>query len=311
MNDLRFALRQLLKSPGFTILTVMTLALGIGMNTAIFSLVNDLFLHGLPFQEPSRIVSLQAEAKDRNLEQLPMSVPRFWHFRDGQTVFSEIAADAGTGYNMTGMGDPVQLNGANMTANYFHLLGVKPIRGRLFQPQEEMAADVALVSANFWRNRLGSDPQVVGRGITLNGVATTIVGVIPNMPVTWWGPNAGFARAGAFADRATLSSLGLQSDVARRDDRRAGFDCAPGLLAPGAPRDFGRPDSSTPHRMNERRCARVRGARASRALVAASGRDRLGLFQLSLEEKVREGGTPSPARETRALPGLLRNAFPS
>jgi putative ABC transport system permease protein len=190
MTDLRFAIRQLLKSPGFTALTVMTLALGIGMNTAIFSLVNDLFLRGLPFEKPGQIVSLQAEAKERNLTQLPMSVPRFWHFRDGQTVFTQIAADAGNGYTMTGMGDPVQLGGANVTANYFDLLGVKPLRGRLFLPEEEMNADVAVVSQNFWRNRLGSDPNVVGRAVTLNGVATTIVGVIPNMPIAWWGPNA-------------------------------------------------------------------------------------------------------------------------
>ncbi len=190
MNDLRFAFRQLLKSPGFTALTVLTLALGIGMNTAIFSLIEDLFLRGLPYREPSRIVSLQAEAKDRNLEQLPMSVPRFWHYRDGQTVFTQLAADSGNGYILTGLGDPVQLNGNDVTANYFDLLGVTPIRGRLFLPQEEMKADVALVSSNFWRNRLGSDPNVVGRSVTLNGVATTIVGVLPNMPVAWWGPNA-------------------------------------------------------------------------------------------------------------------------
>ena len=186
MTDLRFAIRQLLKSPGFTALTVLTLALGIGMNTAIFSLINDLFLRGLPFEEPNRIVSIQAEAKDRKLEQLPMSVPRFWQFRDGQTVFSNIGADGGNGYILTGLGDPVQLNGSEVTANYFELLGVKPIRGRLFQPEEEMKADVALVSANFWRNRLGSDPNVIGRSVTLNGVATTIVGVLPNVPVAWW-----------------------------------------------------------------------------------------------------------------------------
>ena len=129
LTDLRFAIRQLLKSPGFTALTVMTLALGIGMNTAIFSLVNEVFLHGLPFENPSRIVSLQAEAKDRNLTQLPMSVPRFWHFRDGQTVFTQIAADTGNGYTMTGMGDPVQLIGANVTARPI-TLGSEPSRLR-------------------------------------------------------------------------------------------------------------------------------------------------------------------------------------
>lgn len=187
MIDLRFALRQLLKSPGFTLLAVLTLALGIGMNTAIFSLINDIFLRGLPFARPDRLVVLQAEAKERNLEQLPMSVPRFWHFRDGQTVFSSLAADTGTGFILTGLGDPIQLNGANQTANYMETLGVRPVLGRLFLPEEEMKADVALVSANFWHNRLNSDAAVVGRSITLNGVPTTIVGVIPNPPVSWFG----------------------------------------------------------------------------------------------------------------------------
>jgi putative ABC transport system permease protein len=187
MTDLRFALRQLLKSPAFTTLTVMTLALGIGMNTAIFSLVNDLFLRGLPFQEPHRLVSIEAEARERNLEDLPMSVPRFRHFRDGQTVFTNLAAGAGTGYILTGIGDPVQLNGFNVTANYFETLGVRPIRGRNFLPEEEQKADVALVSASFWRKRLNSDPEVLGRSVTLNGVPTTIVGVLPNMPVVWFG----------------------------------------------------------------------------------------------------------------------------
>ena len=190
MNDFRFAIRQLLKSPGFTALTVLTLAVGIGMNTAIFSLINELFLRGLPFQEPTRILVLEAEAKERNLSELPMSVPRFWHFRDGQTVFSSFAAEAGNGYIMTGMGDPIQLLGADVTANYFDTLGVKPIRGRLFLPEEEMKADVAVVSASFWKTRLNSDANVLGRSVTLNGVPTTIVGVIPNLPVIWAGRNA-------------------------------------------------------------------------------------------------------------------------
>jgi putative ABC transport system permease protein len=187
MIDLRFAIRQLLKSPAFTLLAVITLALGIGMNTAIFSFINDLFLRGLPFKDPAQLVILQAEAKERNLEQLPMSVPRYWHFRDNQTVFSSFGADTGNGYILTGIGDPVQLNGANMTASYMETLGIQPVLGRNFLPEEEMKADVALVSSNFWRKRLNSDPQVIGRNITLNGVATTIVGVLPNMPITWFG----------------------------------------------------------------------------------------------------------------------------
>src|SRR5437660_3381551 len=149
MNDLRFALRQLRKSPGFTFLAVLTLALGIGMNTAIFSLIQDLFLRGLPFSEPERIVRIYGESKERDLTQMPSSVPKFWHYRDGQTVFSSIAADWGNGFIMTGSGEPVQLLGGNVTAKYFELLGIHTIHGRNFLPDEYNKCDVALGTDNF------------------------------------------------------------------------------------------------------------------------------------------------------------------
>ena len=190
MNDLRFALRQLFKSPAFTILAVLTLAIGIGMNTAIFSLMHELFLRGLPFSEPDRVVRIYGEAKDRDLKQMPFSVPKFWHYRDGQNVFSEIAADWGNGFILTGMGEPVQLLGGNVTANCFDLLGIKPILGRNFLQEEEGKIDAALVTELFWRKRLNSDPTVLGRSVTLNGVATTIVGVLPNLPISWFGRDA-------------------------------------------------------------------------------------------------------------------------
>src|SRR5437867_3447917 len=144
MNDVRFALRQLRKSPGFTFLAVLTLALGIGANTAVFSLIHDLFLRGLPFHEPERIVHVYGEAKERDLRQLPFSIPKFWHYRDGQNVFTAVAADWNNGYILTGTGEPVQVLGANVTANYFDLLGVHPILGRNFLQQEEMKDNVAL-----------------------------------------------------------------------------------------------------------------------------------------------------------------------
>ena len=189
-TDIRFALRQLGKAPAFTFLSVLTLTLGIGANTAIFSLIHDLFLRGLPFQEPSRIVHIYGEAKERELRQLPFSVPKFWHYRDGQTVFSSLAADWGNGYILTGLGEPVQVLGENVTANYFDVLGIRPILGRNFLQEEEMRDNVALITENFWRQRLGSDPGVLGRSIALNGVATTIVGVLPNLPVSWFGRDA-------------------------------------------------------------------------------------------------------------------------
>ena len=91
LADLRFACRMLLKSPVFTFLAVLTLALGIGANSAIFTLIDGLFLRGLPFAEPDRIVRIYGEAKERDMQQMPFSVPRFWHYRDGQTVFSGLA----------------------------------------------------------------------------------------------------------------------------------------------------------------------------------------------------------------------------
>jgi len=187
MNDLRFALRQLLKAPGFTILAVVTLAIGIGMNTAIFSLMHELFLRKLPFSEPDRLVRIYGEAKERDLKELGFSVPKFWHYRDGQNVFSSVSADWGNGFILTGLGDPQQLLGGNVTANCFELLGIRPIMGRNFLPEEEGKIDAALVTENFWRKRLNSDPTVLGRSITLNGVATTIVGVLPNLPIAWFG----------------------------------------------------------------------------------------------------------------------------
>ena len=177
LNDLRYAIRVLIKAPSFSLIAILTLAFGIGANTAIFTLIENLFLRGLPFKEPGRIVRIYGEAQDRNMRQMPFSLPRFWHYRDGQTVFSKIAVDSGMGFILTGLGDPVQLNGAIVTANYFELLGVRPLRGRLFLPNEEDKADVALVSEHFWRKQLAGDPQAVGRALTLNGVPTTIVGV--------------------------------------------------------------------------------------------------------------------------------------
>src|SRR3954468_9934245 len=157
MTDLRFALRQLRKSPGFTLLPVLTLALGIGLNATIFSLIHALFLEGLPFREPARLVRFYGESRERQLNQLPYSVPRVMNYREADSVFTGVAADNQLGATLTGLGEPVQLNAAGVTANYFDVLGVQQIRGGLFRVEEEMNADVALVTESFWRKRLASD----------------------------------------------------------------------------------------------------------------------------------------------------------
>jgi putative ABC transport system permease protein len=190
MNEFRFALRQLRKSPGFTIIAVMTLALGIGLNTSIFSLIDDLFLRPLPFKDPQRLLHVYSNARERNLLELLVSVPRFQHLRESQTIFDGFAGENQSAFTLTGLGDAVQILGGQVTSNYFDVLGVRPIRGRTFLPSEEESADVAMVTENFWRKRMGADPAVIGRSITLGGIPHVIVGVLPNLPFSWVGPAA-------------------------------------------------------------------------------------------------------------------------
>jgi putative ABC transport system permease protein len=225
-TDLRFALRQLLKSPGFTLLALLTLAIGIGLNSAIFSLIDDLFLRGLPYREQDRIVHMYASAKDRGLDQIPLSAPRFMHYRDAQTVFSDFAGESFSAFTLTGFGDPVQVFGGRLTWNYFNLLGVGPIRGRNFLPQEEERADVAVVTERFWRSRLSGDQNVIGRSITLDGTSHTIVGVLPNQPAAWFGANA-------VADVWTTKPFVIPGFSYERMMRGTGFLRVLGRLKPG------------------------------------------------------------------------------
>ena len=190
MTDLRFALRQLRKSPGFTFLAVITLTLGIGLNTGIFSLINDLFLKGLPFHEPERLLHVLTKGKDRT-DEFQMSAPRFMFYRDAQTIFAGFAAENQQAATVTGLGDPLSAPVFRTTANWFDVLGVRPIMGRTFLPQEEEGADVAVITDRFWKARFSGTPDVIGKTIVLDGVAHTIVGVIAPMPVSWTGtPNA-------------------------------------------------------------------------------------------------------------------------
>src|SRR5438270_11800366 len=117
MNDLKYALRQLRKSHAFSALAIITLAIGIGLNTTIFSLINDLFLRGLPFKEPSRVVHLFGGDKSRDLVDLGVSAPRYEHFRDGQTLFDGFAGESFFLFTLTGLGDPVQVFGGPVTSS--------------------------------------------------------------------------------------------------------------------------------------------------------------------------------------------------
>src|SRR5438045_5650537 len=169
MTDLRFALRQLIKSPGFTFLAVITLTLGIGPNTALFSLSYDLFLRGLPFQEPERILRILTKGKDRT-DEFQMSAPRFMLYRDAQTIFSGFAAENQEAATVTGLGDPLSVPIFKATANWFDVRGVRPIMGRTFLPQEEEGADVAIITERFWKARFGGNQDIIGKTIVLDEI---------------------------------------------------------------------------------------------------------------------------------------------
>ena len=140
----------------------LTLALGIGLNTAIFSLINDLFLRGLPFQEPERVVHILTKAKDRT-DEFPISAPRYMLYRDGQTIFDGFAAENRQAATVTGLGDPLSVPIFKVTANWFDVLGVRPILGRNFLPEEEEGADVAMITERFWKARFAGSPNMIGR----------------------------------------------------------------------------------------------------------------------------------------------------
>lgn len=184
-QDLRFGTRILWKNPGFAAVAVITLAVGIGANTAIFSVLQAAFFTPYPIRQPDELLRVYGEDRSRNLLQLNMSVPKFQFVRDQQTVFSGLGAANFDAFTLLDGGEPVQINGAFATANFLQTFGATPVVGRFFQPPEEEGAPTAVLSETLWRERFGADPAVLGRGINLSGVAYTIIGVAPRLPAFW------------------------------------------------------------------------------------------------------------------------------
>lgn len=178
-QDLRYAVRMLLRSPGFTLVAVITLALGIGANTAIFSFVDGVLLKPLPYGEPERIVTISE--RPPGLERNLIAAANFLDWRNLNTVFDAMAAQAAVSLILSGGSDPVFLRGARVSAPYFDVFGVKPLLGRTFatgEDQEEKSG-VAMVSYRTWRERFGGDAGVLGRTLSLNGKPHTLIGVLP------------------------------------------------------------------------------------------------------------------------------------
>jgi len=178
-EDLRFGVRMLRKSPAFTAIAVVTLALGIGANTAIFSIVNGVLLNPLPFSHPEQLVVLH-ESKP-NFEFGAISYPNFQDWQKSNHTFSSMAVSRGYYFSLTGTGVAEQLDGQFMTSDFFETLGVKPLLGRTFTQAEELpgAGPVVLISEGLWRRKFGYSPDILGKGISLEGKSYSIIGVIP------------------------------------------------------------------------------------------------------------------------------------
>jgi len=181
LKDVRYAVRALWKRPGFTSVAVLTLALGIGANTAIFSVVNAVLLSPLPYEDPERIVAVWERQAIADLNQQPVSLPNYEDWKQQSRSFEQLAASRGAAFNVTVGEETVRVAGARVTTNLYSLLGVKPVLGRDFVEEEGRAGaqPVALISRGLWQRVYGSDPQLMGKAIRVDGNAFTVVGVIP------------------------------------------------------------------------------------------------------------------------------------
>ena len=178
-QDLRYAARQLLRSPGFTAVAVLTLALGIGANTAIFSVVNAVLLRGLPFKDPDRLVWVWSVRTERN--DAPFTLPEYIEYRDQTQTMEQLAALATWNGSLTGRGDAERLQGTRVSANVFQLLGVEAALGRTLLPADDDpgAPRVVVLAHALWQRRFGADPGLIGQKLILNGESHEVVGVLP------------------------------------------------------------------------------------------------------------------------------------
>jgi len=213
IEDIRYGLRMLRKAPGFTLVVVLTLALGIGANTALFSVVNGVLLNPLPYPEPNQLVTLH-ESKP-NFETGSISYPNFRDWQKENKTFSVIAISRSNSFALTGYGEAEQVRAELISSDFFPVLGVKPEIGRGFAPGEDEigAGPIVLISAGLWKRKFASSPDILGKGITLDGKAYTVVGVIPasfNLTLGTFSPSEVYVPIGQWGNPSLrLRSAGL------------------------------------------------------------------------------------------------------
>ena len=181
IQDVRFGLRMLRKSPGFTAVAVLTLALGIGANTSIFSVVSAVLLRPLPYANPGQLIFVSEAKPEAGISGLGMSYPTFTELRDDNRVFSAIAGLGGHALVLTGHGEPSEVSTVVVTSEFFSVLAAEPLLGRVFVAEDGQrgAAPVVVLSENLWRDRFGADPRIISRSITLDMRPYTVIGVMP------------------------------------------------------------------------------------------------------------------------------------
>src|SRR5713226_1763740 len=178
LQDLRFGTRMILKSPGFAAVAVLTLALGIGANTALFSVVNGVLLNPLPYPNPDELVTLH-ESKP-NFDAGSISYPNFRDWRRNNRTFTMMGIARAYSFNLTGLGEAEQVQAEFVSSDLLSLLGVKPVRGRMFAAGEDEigAGPAVMISEGFWKRKFSGAPDVLGKSLTLDGRSYPIVGVV-------------------------------------------------------------------------------------------------------------------------------------
>ena len=226
LQDLRYGIRTLAKNPGFTIVAVFTLALGIGANTAIFSVVDAVLLRPLPYPEPARLFTVYQTLPENPAQNTGVSYPNYVDWTQQNEAFESIAAVRGNVLALSGQGEPTYIQAGSVTSNYFDVLRVKPLLGRTLQSSDDAldANPVVVMSESLWRARFGADPALVGRTVTLDQHPITVVGILP----AYFHPSVPDAAAQLWVP---LRQDGVFSDM--RGRRGGHYLSALGRLKPG------------------------------------------------------------------------------
>ena len=216
-------LRRLLKSPGATALAVGTLALGLAAILMVVSIYDFIYRASWSFTDMDRVVRIAGRTDERPRSQLPLSRARLEHYRNASEVFVGIAADEPARFNVTGVGDTIEVGGWRVTANYFEVLGVRPLLGRAMRANEQDQADVVMLGEPLWRERFAADPFVLGRSLVMNGVPYEIIGVFPEFPRYYAGD----------AELWTSRPFGSSAAAREQDAKGVGHLHAVARLRPG------------------------------------------------------------------------------